>query len=255
MICEYGCERDATHQLKSGKWCCSNSTSSCLMIRKINSQLLKGKRKEKPKIIVENIKCSFGCGKIAKYKFKNNKYCCSDHINKCQVRKDIISSQHKGKVLEDWHKNIIRKYMKGRPKTDECKIKLSFYKKEKHHAYGKPLPDGIRESTIERMKNGGAAYMNQFIKNPSKPQITLFKLCQELLPYPILNYPCLNYSIDIAIPKLNLAIEYDGSYWHKDIEKDIKRQKELENEGWLFLRYSDYIPDRKTFLSDIKRKL
>jgi Protein of unknown function (DUF559) len=92
---------------------------------------------------------------------------------------------------------------------------------------------------IEWMKNGGAAYCNIFIKNPSRPQLKLYKMVLELCPYAILNYPCLNYSIDIAIPFLNLAIEFDGEYWHKNKEKyDEKRQRQLEQQGWEFFRFS-----------------
>ena len=105
------------------------------------------------------------------------------------------------------------------------------------------------------MKNGGAAYCNMFIKNPSKPQVKLFELCQGLLPYPILNYPSNGYSIDIAVPQLSLAIEYDGTYWHPDKIYDQKRQKELEEEGWSFLRYVDIVPNREQLLTDIKEQM
>jgi hypothetical protein len=33
MICEYGCEKEATHQFKNGKWCCCKNISSCPAIR------------------------------------------------------------------------------------------------------------------------------------------------------------------------------------------------------------------------------
>ncbi len=111
------------------------------------------------------------------------------------------------------------------------------------------------EEHIEYMKNGGAAYLNTFIRNPSKPQIRLFELCQECLPYPIMNYPCLNKSIDIVIPSLSIAIEYDGSYWHKDSEADKKRQKLLEEEGWKFIRYMDRIPNKNELINDCKNIL
>jgi len=91
------------------------------------------------------------------------------------------------------------------------------------------------------MINGGAAYCNRFIKNPSKPQIELYKEVLKLCPYAILNYPSLGYSIDIAIPFLNIAIEYDGSYWH-DENRDIRRDEKLNKEGWRIYRFIDEIP-------------
>jgi hypothetical protein len=95
------------------------------------------------------------------------------------------------------------------------------------------------------MRNGGAAYCNTFIKNPSKPQVELFKVISEIFPYPIMNYPYGYYCIDIAIPSLNLAFEYDGSYWHKNKKYDNRRQKYLENHGWKFFRFVDYVPNIK----------
>jgi hypothetical protein len=106
---------------------------------------------------------------------------------------------------------------------------------------------------IDIMKTHQAGYMNSFIKNPSKPQVELFKLCQEILPYPIMNYPCLNYSIDITVPSLSLAIEYDGSHWHQDKEYDKNRQKKLEDEGWKFLRYIDYVPPKEELTNDVEK--
>lgn len=134
----------------------------------------------------------------------------------------------------NWRKNR-SEYMKN----GGAKHAQSFIDKEKQ-----------KETASERMLNGGAAYCNSFVTNPSKPQVELYKLTQTIFPYPIMNYPYLNKSIDIAIPSLGLAIEYDGSYWHQDKEKDKKRQKLLEDDGWIFIRYVDYIPSQKEFLYD-----
>lgn len=43
--------------------------------------------------------------------------------------------------------------------------------------------------------------------------------------------------IDVFLPKYNLAIEYDGKYWHKDTaEKDAKKAKSLSERGIKLLR-------------------
>ena len=188
---------------------------------------------------------------IKKY-YKNNieaRKSCSEHTKKLwrnqSIREKMITSlkltsnteEYKNKkrkiALElaqnlNWIENVKKGTIAGWNKVPE--------KKQKQREY---------------MQNGGAAYCNMFIKNPSTPQIKLFEMCQQLLPYPILNYPCLKYSIDIAIPKLNLAIEYDGSYWHKNNEYDNNRQEQIENEGWLFLRYIDELPSYEKLYSDI----
>jgi very-short-patch-repair endonuclease len=103
------------------------------------------------------------------------------------------------------------------------------------------------------MLNGGALYANSFIENPSRPQRETFRLCQQVLPAPMLNYPdyFTGYSIDIAEPKLAIAIECDGSYWHQDQKKDLKRQKKLEDQGWRFIRYRDKVPTLQNLTKDI----
>jgi hypothetical protein len=108
-----------------------------------------------------------------------------------------------------------------------------------------------RKRLSEEMKAGRAAYLNSFIKNPSKSQIKLYDKIKKLREDSVLNYPCLSYSIDIAIPSLKIAIEYDGSYWHKDEERDKKRQSEIESNGWKFFRYKDYIPSNKQLERDL----
>ena len=46
MKCEYGCNQEAKHQLKNGKWCCSKSQNSCMTIRLKNSGGLSNAHKE-----------------------------------------------------------------------------------------------------------------------------------------------------------------------------------------------------------------
>ncbi len=122
-----------------------------------------------------------------------------------------------------------------------------------HPKYGYKHTKEFCKMHSERMLNGGAAYSLSFIKNPSKPQVELFDLVKLLYSSAILNYSSLNRSIDIAIPDKNIAIEYDGSYWHQNRkESDKIRQKELENVGWKFLRYCDYIPSIDELQRDLQ---
>jgi len=111
----------------------------------------------------------------------------------------------------------------------------------------------LSKKQTEIMNNGWAAHMNSFIKNPSKPQVKLFKICKSIFPETILNYKCLNYSIDIAIIDEMIAIEYDGSYWHQDKDADLRRQKNIERQGWSFLRYTDYVPTKEELQKDVKK--
>lgn len=115
--------------------------------------------------------------------------------------------------------------------------------------------DKNREAQRQRMLKGQAAYCNKFIKNPSKPQVELYNLVKQLYSQTEINYQYLNYSIDIAIPELMIAIEYDGYYWHKDKEYDKNRQTKLEDGGWRVLRYLDIIPSIEQLKIDIEGKI
>lgn len=54
----------------------------------------------------------------------------------------------------------------------------------------------------------------------------------------VFQYPILRYDVDFAIPALRIVIECDGAHWHKDKDKDARRQRRIEKEGWFVLRYS-----------------
>jgi G:T-mismatch repair DNA endonuclease (very short patch repair protein) len=104
------------------------------------------------------------------------------------------------------------------------------------------------------MINGGAQYTHSFITNPSKPQVELFNLVKQIDICPILNFAVkeVNKCIDIALPHRKIAIEYDGSYWHQDEEKDKQRQKQIESLGWKFIRYRDRVPSLDELRLDIQ---
>ena len=53
--------------------------------------------------------------------------------------------------------------------------------------------------------------------------------------------PLLSYIVDFYCKKLNLVIEVDGESHNNKYEKDLKRQKELENKGLVFLRFDDLL--------------
>ena len=79
-------------------------------------------------------------------------------------------------------------------------------------------------------------------KNSTLSEVLLWNKLKgrQLRGYQFLRQKPLNkYIVDFYCKRLNLAIEIDGDS-HIDKEKsDIKRQKELESQGILFLRFSD----------------
>jgi hypothetical protein len=62
--------------------------------------------------------------------------------------------------------------------------------------------------------------------------------------------------LDIYIPSLNKAIEYDGTYWHNtggSLERDVRKNLECQEAGISLMRISeeDYINDKE----EVKRKV
>src|SRR3990172_20795 len=80
-LCEYGCGNEAKYLFKNGVKCCSSHKNSCP--ENIKKRCKKGVKKEPPIEVITTDICSYGCGNIAKYKYKNGKYCCSISRNKC----------------------------------------------------------------------------------------------------------------------------------------------------------------------------
>jgi len=168
-------------------------------------------------------------------------------------------SKHSKEVCEAQSKKMKgNQVSKGYKHTKEyCEtqsIRLIGNQNAKGSKHSKEVCDNQSKRMTKEMLNGKAAYMLSFIKNPSRPQVELFEIIEQLYPQAVLNYPSLNRSIDIAIPDLMIAIEYDGSYWHQDEEADLIRQEELEAVGWKFLRYVDYIPSIEKLKRDLKEK-
>lgn len=187
-------------------------------------------------------------------------------ILKSEEHKKKISEVMKGKIpwnkgkkdiYTEEHKNRLSKARKGKKHTQESKRKMSVnhadINGEKNGMFGKKQSKEFKEKLSQRMLNGQASYMVSCITNPSKPQIEIFNLVKIIDICPVLNFPVkeVNRNIDIALPYRKIAIEYDGSYWHQDEEKDTERQNQLESLGWRFIRYRDRIPSLEELRNDI----
>lgn len=96
----------------------------------------------------------------------------------------------------------------------------------------------------------------------SKAQERLFEVVTKYFKQAVYNLPVKNsnsrfWIIDIAIPDYKIAIEYDGSFWHQNKEKDKIRDNSLLDMGWRTLRmYYSHSPTydelEKDFLQKIK---
>jgi very-short-patch-repair endonuclease len=51
-------------------------------------------------------------------------------------------------------------------------------------------------------------------------------------------FPIGRYFVDYANPKAMVAIECDGAEFHRDAERDRRRQREIERHGWTVYRFT-----------------
>lgn len=57
---------------------------------------------------------------------------------------------------------------------------------------------------------------------------------QGIVLYP--QHPVAGYFVDFGHPIAKVALECDGAAWHQDAAKDLARQREIEEEGWMVFR-------------------
>ena len=87
-----------------------------------------------------------------------------------------------------------------------------------------------------------AKAMETMVKNSviptSKQQLEIYKIIKQRYPEAELNYPFSTCSLDIfiCVNGINIDIEYEGCYWHRDSQRDIKRDKFLQSQGFKTLR-------------------
>lgn len=230
MKCEYGCDKEAKHSPKYGqtRWCCSEKFTQCSGF-------------------IER------CNKKKRGRTYQELYGKKEADKRKKRLSTMLKNRNPMEYMEPWNKGKIGVYNDDTLKRMKINSHFNTFKNKTYEEIYDQHEAIRRKNNLSKiMSDGGSAHANMFITNPSKPQVALFKLCQELLPYPIMNYPSCGYSIDIAVPSLNLAIEYDGSYWHQDEEYDNKRQTTIEEDGWAFLRYKDYVPDKNELMKDIE---
>ena len=75
----------------------------------------------------------------------------------------------------------------------------------------------------------------------SEPEIRILSELKYFFDEVINRHKVDGAEIDIYLPKLNLCIEYDGNYWHKDKElKDLEKNKLLASKGIQLIRIRQY---------------
>ena len=223
-LCSYGCGKEAKIQFKNGRWCCSRSYQKCLY----------WKQKQKEKFLTNNPMS----GRNAWNK---------DLTKETDERVLNYSSKQKGQkrfFSNEVIKNISNANTK-RGQTKEAKEKQKHKMLNGGAAHANSFPRKGYKNNKEWMKNGGSSYIRKCIKNPSKEELKLRIMVKELYPTSEHTYKILNYDVDIALMEHKIAIEFDG-YFHFDTEEHKeyhkRRQEEIKEENWKFLRYNIFQP-------------
>ena len=102
----------------------------------------------------------------------------------------------------------------------------------KRYGYESPMKNiEIKEKSIKTMYEHGT-------QKTSTQQLKVYEMIKNKHPDVILNYPFSSLSLDIfvEINNVKIDIEYDGWFFHQDKQKDIKRDKFLQSQGFKTLR-------------------
>ena len=113
-LCHYGCGKEATNQLKNGKWCCSKHHTQCSK----SKQRVSVRPKRQNSVSIENkerLLCEYGCGRDAKFQLSNKKLCCSYSYTVCVGKRTI-------NPLSFEEENRIKKYIYLLKETDGSEI-------------------------------------------------------------------------------------------------------------------------------------
>jgi len=168
-------------------------------------------------------------------------------FNKTKKRFGDSNVMKTEKGISRYKKTIKKKYGVDNPyKVEEFKLKTSIALKGrpsplKGKTYIEILGEERAAERIEELRISGAIGCSM-TPRISAPQLQLYELVKQKYPTAILEYPLGGYCIDVAVPELKLAFEYDGSYWH-DEEKDKIRDKILSTLGWTVYRFVDALPN------------
>ena len=110
---------------------------------------------------------------------------------------------------------------------------------DKNGMWGKKhSAEAIAKMRLAKIKN----YKEGVYKSKSQGETELWNKLAEQFPDLVSQYTIPNYHriYDFYIPSINLIVEYDGDYWHREekyIAKDLKDTNKANKEGYQIFRY------------------
>ena len=171
--------------------------------------------------------------------------------NKIKEKYGVENIMKTDEGYEMWQEGIMKSTGYNHPlKNPKTQSKVSLSKTGQPSSLkGKTYDEIHGEEVSKELKemrkiSGAEGYLKS--RRISKPQIDLYKLVDSLWDTCMMDYPMLNYYLDISIGELKLDLEYDSTFWHKDnIESDQNRTNQLEKFNWKVIRFIDKIPSKE----------
>ena len=144
-LCSLGCGEPAKYIGKSGKYYCKEFEHLCEKRRENNSLSHKEDNISESFSNPENLLCSYGCGKLAKYILKKNKsLCCDKTPSKCQEIRILNGEGNRNelihtKVYLDYVAEVVRLtemvVRRNRHRIKNIELRGKKYKKHLDHKF------------------------------------------------------------------------------------------------------------------------
>lgn len=136
IICNFGCNREANHALKNGKFCCEDHYSKCPEIKRKNSESSrrnKFKRFNPNSVKKECQFCGYITGSGGLKQHEKSCYLNPDNLRICPVCDNIIKDYKHNKTCS--HTCANRIFKQNKKNDDDCvdshrRICFKFHKKE-----------------------------------------------------------------------------------------------------------------------------
>lgn len=160
-----------------------------------------------------------------------------------------ISEARKGKKLSEETRRKISLSQNGRKLSDKTKLKMRISHLGKKY---KPMSKEGRMNISLHHEPGftGQQWQEWVRAHPeslgklSNPQLQLYKLTQEFCPNAELEYKVKvenkEFRLDVYIPALSIALEYDGEVWHDPRKDELRDFVLFKRKGITTIRFNKF---------------
>ena len=99
------------------------------------------------------------------------------------------------------------------------------------------------QAKINNRNNGTGCPICNSERNTSMPEFAIMFYLKKYNLEAMHSYKEYGYELDVYIPSMKIAIEYDGYYWHKNkAEKDLEKNQKCKKDGVKLYRIREGLP-------------